>query len=158
MKYRNPTVIGSWTQQETAIVCVDVSKNSESEVIEAIAAWDKAIGSWKRLVYHDGIIEGCSYTIKEVTPGPQVNPISLAQVSAIGGKEILLFKGRYEADVLGIVLHELGHAFGARHMAGTLMNPSLLYKVHTCPDAATVAQVAVANNLNLLEISWCSRN
>ena len=146
----------SWLLQETAIVCIEVSTEQIPAVVEAIKGWDRAIGRWKRLKPQIGIVEEtCNYTIRETNPPFYKNSLVLAQTNAIGGNEIELYRGRYEIDTLSIVLHELGHAFGARHMIGTLMAPHLEYRVYRCPDAATVAQVATVNMIDPTLLSWC---
>lgn len=113
-----------------------------------------AIHKWKNLQPVIGVSEACDYTIVESNEKP-AHPNALASTSGIGGREITLYKGRYEADTLGITLHEMGHALGARHMAGTLMAPQAQYNVYKCPDAATVAQVAAANDVDPSLLSWC---
>lgn len=75
----------------------------------------------------------------------------------VGGREISLVKGRYEQDVTGILLHEIGHALGAQHVPGTLMNPRWTPGEFTCPDATTVAQVAAWNKVDLGLLQWCWR-
>lgn len=145
----------NWWKPTTAIVCVDVSEKQKHEVYKAIRSWDKSINKWKKLIPMSGIYNNCDYTIQEVDPPIDGNPFVLAMTSDILGHEIELYRGRYEIDTLGIVLHELGHAFGARHMEGTLMAPHIKYKAFNCPDAATIAQVAVMNNVDPLLLSWC---
>lgn len=145
----------AWILQETSTVCIEVPPENLLGVVTAIEAWETAIGNWKHLEPRKGITEECTYTIREELPGPQISPFILATVTGVGNKEILLFKGRYEFDPIGITLHELGHAFGARHMAGTLMAPYVQPGVYRCPDAATVAQVAIANSVDPSLLLWC---
>jgi len=149
---KHPT---TWMLQETASVCIEVSKDQLPAVVEAIKGWDHAIGKWKKLQPRIGIDETCDYTIQEIDPPIFKSKLTLAQTSAIGGHLIELYRGRYEVDTLSVVLHELGHAFGAKHMLGTLMAPNLEYHVYRCPDAATVAQVAIANSIDPSLFVWC---
>lgn len=148
----------AWIFQQTAIVCVDVPQEVRPEIFEAIYAWDTAIEKWKHLIPRTGINNTCDYTIIEMEPGIFDNPNVLAKVDSIGGRNITLYRGRYEQDAVSITLHELGHAFGARHMAGTLMGPKLQYNAYKCPDAATVAQVAVANGVDPSLLNWCQND
>ena len=147
---------GAWILQETANVCIDVSTQELPKVIEAIQAWDLAIGKWKRLLPQTSINEFCDYTIKEVDPPLFKNTMALATTSSIPGREIELYRGRYETDTLTVVLHELGHAFGARHIEGTLMAPQLTKFIYRCPDAATIAQIAASNGIDPSLFSWCT--
>lgn len=150
---RQPT--NAWILQENASVCIEVSKDQIPAVVDAIKGWDRAIGKWKRLKPRIGIDESCDYTIKEVNPPLFRSELALATTDAIGGRRIELYRGRYEIDTLTVVLHELGHALGARHMIGTLMAPNLEYRAYRCPDAATVAQVAIANAVDPTLFIWC---
>lgn len=145
----------AWVFQQTVNVCTDIPEEARQEVFEAIYAWDTAINKWKHLVPRIGVSENCDYIITEMEPGLFDNPNILARVDAIGGRHVILYRGRYEQDTLGVTLHELGHVFGARHMAGTLMGPNLQYNAYKCPDSATVAQVAVANGIDPSLFSWC---
>ena len=146
----------SWLLQETAIVCIEVSTEQIPAVVEAVKGWDRAIGRWKRLKPRIGIVEEtCDFTIRETNPPFFKSDNVLATTNAIGGHSIELYRGRYEIDTLVVVLHELGHALGARHMVGTLMSPNLEYRAYQCPDAATVAQVAAANMIDPILLSWC---
>ena len=146
----------AWVLRETATVCMEVSEDQIPEVTSAILAWDSAIGRWKHLEPRIGINDACNYTIRETNPPVYRKETVLATTSAIGGYDIELYRGRYETDTLTVVLHELGHAFGARHMEGTLMSSHLVYKIYRCPDAPTVAQVAISNSVDPTLFSWCS--
>jgi hypothetical protein len=145
----------TWLLQESATVCIEVSENQIPKVTEAIKGWDLAIGNWKHLIPSIGINDYCDYKIKEVETPLFQNSNALATTSAIGGREIELYRGRYEIDTRTVVLHELGHAFGARHIEGTLMAPQLTKFIYRCPDAATIAQVAATNGIDPSFFSWC---
>lgn len=79
----------------------------------------------------------------------------LAETSMVGGFEIRMRKGWYEQDIPGILMHEMGHAFGAQHVDGTLMNPTWAPHRFVCPDKTTVAQVAAWWQINLDTLSYC---
>jgi hypothetical protein len=155
--WKEPSLKGQPEKRITSIVCIDVAKNQEHGVIRAVQIWDRSLAQWKQMVpVVDWTLEStCDYLIKELDPPEDAKPTTLAITSAVGGKFITLYKGRYEADALGITLHELGHALGARHMEGTIMAPHIIYKAFTCPDAATVAQVAAFNEIDPSILSWC---
>lgn len=148
----NPRV---WIAQEEATVCIRVDNDTISETIQAVKAWDTAVGKWKHLIPVVGVNDTCDYIIEEVEAGEDVNIFALAS-TRLFGRKINLYKNRYEIDVVGVVLHEIGHVLGARHMEGTLMAPQADYGRYKCPDAATVAQVALANAIDPSLFSWCS--
>ena len=94
----------------------------------------------------------CDVTVYE---GPCPDSSSaLACADRIGGTSIALVPTRYEHDRTGILLHELGHIFGAQHLSGTLMAANY-YKHHSCPDLETVLQVSAYQHANLTYFSWC---
>jgi hypothetical protein len=147
----------AWVTQEKATICINVDSKSLPETIEAVKAWDTAIGNWKHLIPIVGINEACNYIIEEIEAENNVSIQTLAS-TRLFGRRINLYKNRYELDILGVVLHEIGHVLGARHMAGTLMAPYVQPGMYRCPDAATVAQVAIANSVDPSLLLWCSNN
>lgn len=136
-------------------VCVEVSKTQEPKVIEAIEAWNISLKNWKKIIPVIGIKEYCDYFIVETKAPEDISHKIMARTSRVGGRNITMYTGRYEIDTFTVTLHELGHAFGAKHMANTLMSPQLVYRYYKCPDAATVAQVATWNNIDPGLLSWC---
>lgn len=148
---------GAWILQDHVSVCIEVSPDQLPKVVDAVKAWDRSLERWKKLHPRIGIDDSCDYTIKEVMPSPfDVGPNVLGAVPYLGSRDIFLYRGRYEVDALSVALHEMGHALGARHMEGTLMAPQLEPKLYVCPDSPTVAQVAVANEVDPTLLSWCS--
>ena len=153
---KNTTPSGVWIPGETATVCVHVSNDTLSDVIDAVEAWDTAIGKWKHLVPIVGPSDQCNYVIREAEVTEEVGYNTLASTK-LHGRDIFLYKNRYELDPVGVVLHEIGHVLGARHMEGTLMAPQITYGKYRCPDAATIAQVAMVNAIDPSLFSWCSQ-
>lgn len=144
----------------TAKVCIDVSEKSFSKVSDAVKSWDNSIKSWKRLIPIRATKENedeCYYTIKEIAADKDTSQLVLAK-AFLGNNEIHLYAGRYEKDVVGIVLHEIGHLLGARHMHDTLMSATIFYGRYSCPDSPTVAQVAIVNAIEPTSFAWCQPN
>lgn len=142
----------------TQYVCIDVPDTQVSSVEDAVAAWSKALFQWKRLVSVVGkpdVIK-CDYTVQQTDDVNMDDDAAMAWASMIGGRTVLLTRGRYEEDTIGIVLHEMGHLLGAQHVAGTLMNATY-NKGMVCPDVTTVAQVAAWNRVNLRLLGWCQQ-
>ncbi|NBZ95408.1 MAG: hypothetical protein EBR40_03090 [Proteobacteria bacterium] len=156
---KRPQPAYSWVFQERASVCVSVADDQIEDVVEAVRAWDQAIGRWKHLEVRTNFAEegACDYVIREMPASFVQNRNVLATVVGIDMREVHMFKGRYEEDALTITLHELGHVFGAKHLQGTLMDPHLGRR-YTCPDAATVAQVAVNNAVDPSVFTYCKED
>lgn len=146
---------GTWIAKESANVCISASIHTLPDVINAVKAWDKAIGDWKHLIPVVGMNEMCDYAIVETPADNSAAPMALASTTLFG-RVIKLYKNRYELDPLGVTLHEIGHVLGARHIEGTLMAPVADYGRYKCPDAATVAQVAMANAVDPALLKWCN--
>ena len=142
-------------------VCIDLPKERWDAADEAVRQWDYAIHQWKHVEAVNGGVpyrDTCSLWVHETTEpldDEATNHHALAWASMLGGFEISMMKGRYEHDVTGILMHEMGHAFGAQHVAGTLMNPQWYPHGFICPDATTVAQVAAWNQVNLDTLRYC---
>jgi hypothetical protein len=140
----------------TLYVCVDLPEEQQEDAKKAIGTWNRALHRWKNLEYVKNSSTHCSYWIHEVEIKNPKDTSAAAWTSSLGGNEISMRKGWYEYDTTGIIMHELGHAFGAQHLPGTLMNPYWFKHGFICPDMTTVAQVAAWNKINLSLLSWCS--
>ena len=137
-------------------VCIDVSVFERPNVLKAVKAWNKAIGAWQHFftVNKKPDID-CDLSIQEVEPDPEKSVTVLATTEGLGIGRIKLFRGRYEIDSYAVTLHEMGHALGANHLRGTLMDSKLNFGVYHCPDVATVLQIAYINGINPEMLSWC---
>lgn len=152
-RWVSPFMLGSWEQPSVKNVCVDVPKETRNEILSAVGAWNKSLFQWKQFVVASE--KGCDIYIHVIEPPSGADEFDLAEVDALFGREIKLFRGRYEIDPLGVTLHEMGHILGAKHMAETLMSEKLDVGKYRCPDAATVAQVVAVNGIDPGLISWC---
>lgn len=142
---------------ETVYVCIDTDESANEKIVAAITAWDNSIGIWKHLIPVIGINKNCNIKIIEV-PEEQEDDSRVVARAFMTNDNIHLFKGRHEKDTTGIVLHEIGHLLGAKHMEGTLMDPVITYKKYACPDAATLAQVATVHDIDPLLFKPCKIN
>jgi hypothetical protein len=144
-------------------VCLDLPDAVLPDAHKATSRWDTAIHQWRHVVVVDHAspwMTTCSKWVHETTIVPKDDSpthVVAAYASAIGGSEILLIKGRYERDVAGILMHELGHSLGAQHVPGTLMDRWWAPGTYVCPDKTTVAQVAAWNQVDVRILSWCDR-
>jgi predicted Zn-dependent protease len=74
----------------------------------------------------------------------------------IGSHSIYLIRDRMFNDgVKPISMHELGHALGAKHVDGSLMNPQYYPYLYQCVDEITLEQVAQYQHLTKSQLNWC---
>lgn len=148
-------------EQGHIYVCLDLPDASLPGAHDAVAQWDRALHQWRHV---DAVDHGkpwldtCTVWVHEGKVGNDDdgrNHVPLAQTSVLGGFEITLKKGWYEQDTSGILQHELGHAFGAQHVFGTLMTPHWVPGAFVCPDRTTVAQVAAWWRIDMGILSYC---
>lgn len=147
---------GTMNDSGTWNVCIDLPSDQLAAAHAAVEAWDTALSQWVHVRAIDGGKQSYCRVWVHMTTKPNIDtPIALAWANAVGGNEVSMMVGRYEQDVSGILLHELGHAFGAQHVAHTLMNPSWSVGAFACPDKITVVQIAAWNHVNLDLLKWC---
>lgn len=155
--HKPPASLANLHDSGKAYVCLDLPDAQLKAAVEAVEMWDKAIGNWKHLVPVKAHNESyCGFWVHETTENHPKNPESLAWASRIGGREIFMKIGSYEKDTKGILQHELGHALGAQHVRGTLMNANWSPGAFVCPDVTTVSQISAFHGINLETLSWCS--
>lgn len=136
-------------------VCLNIPSEYVQDASSAISAWNFALNGFITLVPTTDSKE-CEFNVYVVDdPEPGVDDDAAAYVSNLGDKTIRLVKNRYESNVKGILLHELGHSLGAGHVVGTLMDPYIHPSLMRCPDEITVKQVAKSNNISWNSLNWC---
>lgn len=147
----------SWGSSSDVRVCLGVPIEHLAGAEEAVAMWDRALERWirVRVSSRDGLGD-CDVRVTVVDPREHPGN-ALGWTRCVGCREVFLARGKYERDVRGVLLHELGHVLGAQHVPGTLMNATYDRHVYECPDAATVAQVAAWHRVDIDLLSWCSR-
>ncbi len=154
--WTKPVQNGSGDQPGKMTVCLNLPADQLTAAHEAVSSWDDALSQWVRVIPIDGEDGSwCSVYVHTTNSPNSQESRALAWASNIGGREIFMYVGHYEQDVKGILLHELGHAFGAQHVEGTLMAPHWSQNGYKCPDKITVAQVASWHHVNLELLKWC---
>lgn len=145
----------TWNGQPTTInICVNAPPEVHKDILAAITEWDKSLHNWHQLQAQFELNNSCDIIIREVPNKPSYDNM-LAWANGYGGNRIYLIKGKYEWATKIITMHELGHAFGAHHVNGTLMNSYPTYLIKDCPDFTTILQVAVFNNIEVSQLSFC---
>lgn len=98
-------------------------------------------------------IDSASPLIQETQHPPRV----LAFVyPVIGGNYVYLIRDRMLNDgVKLITMHELGHALGAHHTHGGLMNPEYYPYMYQCVDRPVLEEVASYQHLDFGRLNWC---
>lgn len=152
-EWSRPQQSGSWSPPSTAYVCIDLPKEQLASARAAVNSWDYSLARWRHLVPIQSHIDDCTYWVHEVSEPRDIGWV--VAWATLGGRDVSMRKGWYEFDTTSILLHELGHALGAQHVPGTLMNPSYQFGVRACPDVVTVAQVAAWNHVDLGLLRWC---
>jgi hypothetical protein len=148
-------------EQGHVYVCLDLPDKQLSGAHVAVDFWDRAIHQWRNVVAVDHgqpWLTTCTLWVHELKDAPEDAVDGrhlLARTSTLGGFEISMRKDWYERDTAGILMHEMGHAFGAQHVPGTLMDRTWHSHSFVCPDATTVAQVAGWNRISVEILSWC---
>lgn len=148
-----------WYEPTDILVCVDLPERHLEAAHQAVVAWDTALRNWKRVsMVHAIKYADCDLTVTETDSWLPEDSAS-AGWTIVGGDEIFLVRGRYEGDVTRVLAHEIGHSLGAQHLdiRGSLMAPVATDDMPSCPDAATVAQVAAYHKAELSTLAWCSK-
>jgi hypothetical protein len=134
-------------------VCNELPSATRDGAEMAIATWDRALRGWRH-VESVGPGHHCNVTIREApSDDPFFEGHAVGVTNRLGGDTILLRSGFYERDEEGIVAHELGHAFGAAHATGGLMQRRV--SVWRCPDEMAVLQVAAYHRINPGRLAFC---
>ena len=131
-------------------VCLDVPEALKPEMARAVANWNRALNGKLELRV---AADACDISVLDVSTSP-CPETALACTDTLGGSVVYMKRGFYERQPANILAHELGHAFGAQHVEGTLMAP--IGAPQDCPDHVTIVQVAAYNHWNLAELRWCS--
>lgn len=83
----------------------------------------------------------------------------LAWVDKIGGNKIFIIEERVKIeDLENIMLHEIGHILGARHVGKTLMNSKYNKYYYTCIDQITASQIGAFLGLDVDNLNYCFKD
>lgn len=151
----------------------DFSQNDKTIIDNDILEWNYALNKQMILSVKDYNFDMSPEKLKEINQNdwlilkvnsdcsfkpPEIpEHQTLAWVSEIGGNHIFVIRDRIssEDDLKEILLHEMGHALGAKHVVKTLMNPQHNHYNYYCIDKNTAEQVAQYRNLNINQMNYC---
>ena len=158
-------------------ILVDLAFDNQDVIIinAAIAQWNYALNGWLHLhivgyvfvddaeltKYHSGwlFVKALStdkLTImhdKEQKPGYH----ALGFVNDIGGNQLFIIRERLDNEqVLGILLHEIGHLLGAQHDEAGLMVQYYNEIDYQCIDENTIKEIAVHEKLPVATLNYCT--
>jgi hypothetical protein len=138
------------------LVCLNMPTEEAEPAAQAVEVWNHALGGWRGLTPSVGGRSDCDVTVDVV----DTKETWCGHTSELGGNHVVL-NSTCLKDTYAIVMHELGHVFGAQHAPNTLMAPTLsgMYSWAgsgtLCPDKTTIAQVAAYQRISLTTLSWC---
>lgn len=155
------------------------SGNDKIVISNALMAWNYAfngqvrfelnynVGGWDISQMDDVYLRGGIAIIKlsessqDIIPTLDSDPYRakkvLAWVNKIGGDRIHVLRDRMnETDLFYIMLHELGHIFGATHVdKDELMQPTYIKGGDACIDRNTARKAAEKFGINPDTMNWC---
>ena len=171
---QHPPVVGKG-QQWPVYIDHSFTAAQQQQIDVAITNWNIVLNGYAQLVVVQRdfdmaqddvlqqIMQGHGYLILPATPDnrlvssvdPDHNVTGITPF--IGGHWIHLVVSRLPLrDIVGVTMHELGHALGASHTPGGLMN-SFYDGTHpfTCVDDQAMQQIADVNHWDRSTLNYC---
>ena len=142
---------------------IDKSFTSQEQdgIYSAIKEWNHALNHQLTLVVVD-VPTKESISILPVDtsfsgmPKVKEGHFVLGWVSQPDFKNIYLVTSRIKGnDTYFVLLHEIGHALGAKHTEDGLMAPNYSPVSYQCIDRSTLTQISTIWNLNIKKIKYC---
>lgn len=161
----------------------DYGEADQIEIANALDQWNYVLNGHAKFVIvsttfdmdpsvlHD-VISGRAFAILKITShNPMVvtadhvvtdnehltRSYSLGFTPDVGVHTVYLVRDRIPSNemVRGLMMHELGHALGAVHHPGGLMNPRYDAEMFQCVDYDTAVDVAKYNNWKVDTLNYC---
>jgi hypothetical protein len=102
-------------------------------------------------------VDGKGIKRSEFIPDWESGYWSLGFVDMVGGHHLYLVRDRMKDNqVYGVVLHEMGHLLGARHLKEDgLMSPHYDMRGFGCIDEGTAVQIAKSLRIDFRTMNYC---
>ena len=168
------------TERYPVYVDVIFSGEERVEIRRAIGRWNEVLNGYRELyiVSEEFVgdleisrraIDGGAYLILRI---PWDSPllanrgseVTLGFTNAIGGAIIYLVPDNidrlsgYGARIYNVLLHEIGHLFGARHVESGLMRGKYDIISYICIDSGTARQVGEYYGYNWERMNYCVKD
>lgn len=171
-------VSGDGTTEGVVFISNEFNQKERKAIEEAIETWNYVLNGYHRFVVQKSnipvndeqsymsFISG-GFTVQKVWAGNEdyitKDDITgerikiLAWVDKVGGSRVWVVKNRVVTeDVYYIMLHEIGHVLGARHVGRqSLMSPLYERLSYSCVDLESVKQVAARVRAPIEELNHC---
>ena len=143
------------------------------EIIKAIDQWNYALNGYIALDVQDDQFKMQDQIIRDAMSGgwlilktnknnsivaahDRVGAPALAFTDSIGGWRAYLVRDRDDnSDIKYLMLHEIGHLLGAKHLRDGLMSPVLDQSAYQCIDYDTMVEVSAYQNLPMADLNYC---
>lgn len=154
----------------------DFSKSDKEVIMKVIAQWNYVLNGY--IVMHvtdvefnmdvatmQQAINGKAYLILKIDSNnislanstESTNKKTLGMVNKIGGNWMYLVRDNIpDQELFFIILHEMGHLFGAKHTGIYLMNTNYNRDYFQCIDKETMIQVANYYTLSINDLNYCT--
>jgi predicted Zn-dependent protease len=150
------------------------TEQEKIEVVNAIMQWNYVLNNYIQLRIESfdatfdedsvaGIQEKRGYMFRKISESEacalkECSDETLAFVNGIGsrGDTVYVIGGREREEKLrGVVMHEIGHLMGVRHIEGTLMDENYDPITFQCVDRITERWAAYRQGLDPNKLNYC---
>ncbi len=142
--------------QVTWFIDPQFTQDQKLDIISGINDWAQDTRYYLEVRYAS-IREESNYRVLVDIPDP-LDPEDkiLAFANAIPGNIVRIYTIRMNGYSYRYLMHhELGHIFGASHIANTTMNPTFNDSNFECIDRLTMQQVATQNRWDIDNLEYC---
>ena len=158
------------------IIKIRIDKNfgeaDQISIDRAISSWNYAMNGYVNLEVVDNRFDVDKYVIDQsgknwlfikinsenvlIPKQKDDGYVTLAFVNNIGGEYLYVIRDRLTNDsVYGIMLHEIGHLMGAKHVGERLMYPHYNKATYQCIDYETMIAISEQWGISIDKLNYC---